>query len=85
MKDSICTGVKGNEAGGYLRQVHTRLCGSSGDHSPKQFNGVSERHQQERMEQSDGEKTGGLCEHIAFEKVNRWSQRNQSINICRSL
>lgn len=37
------------------------------------------------MEQSDGKKTKGLCEHISFEKINRWSQRNQSINIFRSL
>lgn len=39
-----CTGVKGNEAGGCLRRVHTTLCGSVGDHSPKQSNGVSGRY-----------------------------------------
>lgn len=45
-------------------------------HSPEQSKGVSGRHQQERMEQSDGEKTEGLCEHIAFGNLNRWSRRN---------
>lgn len=62
-------------AGGYLRQIQTRVHGSPGiTKALKQSNVSSRRHQQGRIEQSDEEKTEGLCEHIKVTSTREYKQ-----------